>query len=149
MNLGCGVNCYSDFLVDKGYKVLAVDIEDLSIAKTPVIVYDGKNLPTCDYDICIMCTVLHHIPFKKQEKIFEMLSKCCKKLLIMEDDLHFSTPFVCARTNLQLFSHPFSFRKHKDWLKFFSNYCNILYEKTDGHQCVYLLEFKCNETSKQ
>jgi len=42
LNFRCGLNLYSDYLVDSGYEVIALDINDVSVSKkvTPVI-YNG------------------------------------------------------------------------------------------------------------
>lgn len=143
MNLGCGLNTYSKFLKDLNYEVIAVDTNDVSIINDKVIIYDGKNLPTCDYDVCILSTVLHHIPMKNHDDIMKMLSKCCKKLIVIEDDLDFFwTPIICMITNIQFYNHPQAFRNYKDWIKFFEKYCYILNSNTDKKHCVFHLQFK-------
>lgn len=143
MNLGCGLNTYSEYLEKLNYKVLAVDINNVSISKNKVIIYDGKRLPTCDYDVCVLSTVLHHIPKKDHYKIMEMIGKCCKKLIVIEDDNdYFLTAITCMVTNIQFYNHPMAFRNYNEWLIFFTKYCNILSSYTDKKQCVFHLEFK-------
>lgn len=144
MNLGCGLNTYGEYLEKLNYKVLAVDINDVSITKSKIIVYDGKNLPTCNYDVCILSTVLHHIPMKNHDKIMKIIGKCCKRLIVIEDDNdYFFTTIHCMITNIQFYNHPMAFRNYNDWLIFFKKYCNILSSYTDKKQCVFHLEFKC------
>jgi hypothetical protein len=144
MILGCGLNTYSDYLVKLNYKVLSVDINDVSVSKNKVIIYDGKNLPTCKYDVCLLSTVLHHIPKKDHHKIMKMIGKCCKKLIVIEDDNdYFLTPIVCMITNIQFYNHPLEFRNYNEWLIFFQKYCNILSSYTNKKQCYFHLEFKC------
>ena len=45
MNLGYGLNIYSEYLEKINYKVFTVDINDVSISKKKVIIYDRKHLP--------------------------------------------------------------------------------------------------------
>jgi 2-polyprenyl-3-methyl-5-hydroxy-6-metoxy-1,4-benzoquinol methylase len=86
LNLGCGLNTLSDRLQSLNYNISCVDINDISISKKNIFVYDGKNLPQCNYDACILSTVLHHIPIEEHDRIIKMISKCCKRLIIVEDD---------------------------------------------------------------
>tara|TARA_B110000967_G_C18760128_1_gene497368 strand:+ start:50 stop:706 length:657 start_codon:yes stop_codon:yes gene_type:complete len=144
MNLGCGLNVYSEYLEKLKYNVLAVDVNDVSVTKNEIIIYDGKNLPTCNYDVCILSTVLHHIPQEDHPRIMKMIGKCCKKLIVIEDDNdYFLTSTICMITNIQFYNHPMAFRNYNGWLIFFEKYCNILSSYTDKKQCVFHLEFKC------
>ena len=47
LNFGCGINIYSDYLVDAGYNVIALDINDTSVSKkVKPIIYDGVKIPS-------------------------------------------------------------------------------------------------------
>ena len=144
LNLGCGINTYSEYLEKLNYNVLAVDINDVSISNVPVLIYNGKKLPTCNYDVCILSTVLHHIPIKQHSNIMEMLKKCCKNVIILEDDLdNILTPIICMITNIQFYNHPMAFRNYNKWKQFLKNYGDILYSHTDKSHCVFHIKFKC------
>jgi hypothetical protein len=144
MNLGCGLNIYSEYLEKLNYDVLAIDINDVSVSSNKVILYDGKNLPTCNYDVCLLSTVLHHIHMKNHDDIMKMLQKCCKKLIVIEDDNdYYLTKISCMITNIQFYNHPMAFRNYNEWLIFFKKYCNILSSYTNKKHCVFHLEFKC------
>jgi 2-polyprenyl-3-methyl-5-hydroxy-6-metoxy-1,4-benzoquinol methylase len=142
LNLGCGLNTLSDRLQSLNYNISCVDINDISISKKNIFVYDGKNLPQCNYDACILSTVLHHIPIEEHDRIIKMISKCCKRLIIVEDDNDYIlTTLICMITNVQFYNHPRAFRSYREWKSFLSNYGNILISNTDKKKCVFCIEF--------
>ena len=47
LNFGCGINIYSDYLVETGYNVIALDINDVSVSKkVKPVIYDGVKIPS-------------------------------------------------------------------------------------------------------
>lgn len=74
----------------------------------------------------------------------KMIGKCCKELIVIEDDNdYFLTPIICMTTNIQFYNHPLAFRNYNEWLIFFKKHCNILSSYTNKKCCVFHLEFKC------
>lgn len=104
LNFGCGLNLYSDYLVNAGYNVVALDINDVSVSKkVKLIIYDGVKIPSdIKFDCVIITTVLHHIPEDVCIDILEQLKTYNKQIIIMEDNnVSLLTPFWCMFTNLQ------------------------------------------------
>jgi len=142
LNFGCGLNLYSDYLVDVGYNVIALDINDVSVSKKiKPIIYDGIKIPSdLKFDCVIVTTVLHHIPEKICIDILKQLKSSNKQIIIMEDNYsNLSTPFWCMLTNLQFLNHPLNFKTYNEWKSLFSQHFNIKNTKVDDAVCAFNL----------
>lgn len=142
LNFGCGVNLYSDYLVNAGYNVVALDINDVSVSKkVKPIIYDGVKIPTdINFDCVIVTTVLHHIPEDVCIGILEQLKPHNKQIIIMEDNnVSLLTPLWCMFTNLQFLNHPLNFKICHEWKTLFSKYFKIKNMKIDNTMCAFNL----------
>ena len=142
LNFGCGLNLYSDYLVDAGYNVIALDINDISVSKkVKPIIYDGIKIPTnLKFDCAIITTVLHHIPEPVCIDILQQLKNYNKQIIIMEDNnTSFLTPAWSMFTNLQFLNHPLNFKTCQEWKTIFSNYFKIKNLKIDKDACSFNL----------
>ncbi len=142
LNFGCGLNLYSDYLVDIGYNVIALDINDVSVSKKiKPIIYDGVKIPSnLKFDCVIVTTVLHHIPEKTTIDILKQLKSSNKQIIIMEDNYsNLSTPLWCMFTNLQFLNHPLNFKTYHEWKYLFSQYFKIKNTKVDDTVCAFNL----------
>ena len=142
LNFGCGLNLYSDFLVNNGYKVIALDINDVSVSQlVKPIIYDGENIPEdLRFDCIIITTVLHHIPENSCINILKQIKQHKKQVIVLEDNnVSFLTPLWCMLTNLQFLNHPLNFKTCHEWKYLFSKYFNVKNLKVDHHACVFNL----------
>lgn len=142
LNFGCGLNLYSDYLIDIGYSVIALDINDISISKkVKPIIYDGIKIPPeLNFDCVIITTVLHHIPENICINIIEQLKDLNKQIIIMEDNnVSLLTPLWCMFTNLQFLNHPLNFKTCYEWKTLLSKYFKIKNMKTDSIACSFNL----------
>lgn len=142
LNFGCGVNLYSDYLVDAGYNVIALDINDVSVSKkVKPIIYDGVKIPSnLKFDCVIITTVLHHIPENICIDILEQLKTHNKQIIVIEDNnVSLLTPIWCMFTNLQFLNHPLNFKTCHEWKTLFSKYFKIKNMKIDNTACAFNL----------
>ena len=142
LNFGCGLNLYSDYLVEVGYKVIALDINDVSVSKkVKPIIYDGEKIPdNLKFDCIIITTVLHHIPESICINILEQIKTYNKQVIILEDNnVSFLTPLWCMTTNLQFLNHPLNFKTCHEWKELLSKYFRIKNLKVDSDACAFNL----------
>lgn len=142
LNFGCGVNLYSDYLVNAGYNVIALDINDVSVSKkVKPVIYDGVKIPShLNFDCVIITTVLHHIPEDICTSILEQLKTHNKQIIVMEDNnVSLITPLWCMITNLQFLNHPLNFKTCHEWKTLFSQYFKIKNMKVDNKVCAFNL----------
>ena len=148
LNFGCGLNLYSDYLIDAGYEVVPIDINDVSVSKkVKPIIYDGKKLPPdLHFDCIIITTVLHHIPEPICIDILEQLKTYNKQVIILEDNnISILTPLWCMLTNLQFLNHPLNFKTCHEWKILLSKYFRVKNLKVDNNACAFnLFPFKDN-----
>jgi SAM-dependent methyltransferase len=148
LNFGCGLNTYSETLYELGYEVTAIDINDQGISEVvPVTLYSVTgDIPGNNYDLIIISTVLHHIPYNKQFEILKKLKEKTKNIIILEDYVKddniisfFQTSLMCAVTNLSFFNREYCFRSPESWKKIFKNlgYSSMDYQ-TGQYECYFL-----------
>lgn len=148
LNFGCGLNLYSDYLIDIGYNVIAIDINDVSVSKkVKPVIYDGVKIPPdIKFDCVIITTVLHHIPEYICKDLLKQLKTYEKQIIVMEDhNVSLFTPFWCMLTNLQFLNHPLNFKTCYEWKNLFSEDFKIKNMKVDNAVCAFnLFPFKDN-----
>ena len=144
LNFGCGLNTISDILVRDGHDVTPLDIQDESIGKVPVVVYDGNDIPEDigNFDITLVSTVLHHIPEHRHASLLDMIAKRSKRIIVLEDictpDTFWKASTKCMLDNVQFFNHPLVFSTHEMLCEQFSKY-NIEHAESDGAFSVFVL----------
>ncbi len=86
LDVGSGNCLITQNLKEKGFNIIPIDIQNLSIVKTITpIVYDGKTLPfkQQSFDTILLLTVLHH-----SDDPYQLITECsrvAKELIIIED----------------------------------------------------------------
>ena len=148
LNFGCGLNTYSETLYELGHKVTSLDITDNGISEfVDVTTYDGINIPGEYYDLVLISTVLHHIPYKNHLEILQRLKKKTKNIIILEDYIGNDTLSVlltcgiCAITNVSFFNREYAFRTHSEWLELFKMLEYTEIEYIHGTYEYYRLSF--------
>lgn len=152
IDIGSGTCNIADLLAQKGYKVTAIDVVDLSFSSTiSPIIYDGKRLPFQyeSFDTAILITVLHHT--KDPKAILAEASRVSKQIVVIEDiynkKLHkYLTFFVDSLLNLEFKDHPHSNKTDEQWRQLFKKMnlelISISYAKSYliMRHCVYILK---------
>lgn len=121
LDIGSGVCNVSEVLLKKGYKVVPLDIQDLSFVNDiKPILYDGNKIPFNDdkFTIALIITMLHHTPYP--EKVIKEVMRVSKKIIIIEDiysnKFHqYLTYFFDSLVNFEFIGHPHTNKNDKQW----------------------------------
>ena len=96
LEIGCGVGRWVDLLTHKGAAYTGVDISqrmvEIARQKAPAVEFfrmpaDALGFDSESFDIVFSVTVLHHMPYEKQQKAIEEMSRVAKRtgcIVIME-----------------------------------------------------------------
>lgn len=126
LDIGAGLCNVTELLKEKGFSIVALDIEDLSIVKTIIpTLYNGESIPfkNNSYDVALISTVLHHT--KNQIEILKEAKRVTKKIIVIEDiysgTLHrYITYFIDSLLNLEFLNHPHSNLSDEEWKLLFN-----------------------------
>ena len=142
LDIGSGPCFMASFLMERGFDVTAVDVQDLSaFKKIKPIIYDGKKLPFEKnvYDVSLLLTVLHHIrDFKTTIKEAKRVSK---RIIIIEDVYHstfnkYLIYFFDSLVNWEFLNHPHNNLDDRQWKRLFKEE-NLTIENTQYHKIAY------------
>jgi ubiquinone/menaquinone biosynthesis C-methylase UbiE len=104
LEIGPGNGTTTNFLRTVGFKVTTVDYEQ---ALNPDIVADVLKLPFQDkqFDFCLCCEVLEHLPFEELQDAVKELHRVSKKIYLTVPDqrrvlfsISFKLPFINHRS---------------------------------------------------
>jgi len=88
LDFGCGTGVFTNYFVEKGYKVTGVDISDIAIKKCKKLYPNSffSHLEKFEdlhyekkFDIVFCWSVFHHIPPGDREKYIELFQRITKK----------------------------------------------------------------------
>lgn len=125
LDVGTGVGNIAAQLIEKGYTVLPLDVENLSFTSDVVPkLFDGKAIPfnNKQFDVALVSTVLHHVKVPKD--ILLEAARVAKKLIVIED-IYTSTPHkyltyaMDSLMNLEFKNHPHSNKTDSQWKNLF------------------------------
>jgi len=127
LDIGSGSCNVCEILMQKGYDVTPLDVQNLSfVDNIAPIIYDGNKIPFKDdeFEFSLILTVMHHTP--NPEKILAEAKRVSKKIIIIEDiyesRLHkYITYFMDSLLNLEFFGHPHTNKNDKEWKETFQN----------------------------
>ena len=125
LDIGSGTCNICEVLLNKGYNLTPLDIQDLSFVNNiKPIIYDGTKIPFKDneFDKSLILTVLHHTP--EPEKILNEAKRVSKRIIVTEDiysnKIHkYLTYFFDSLLNLEFTGHPHTNKSNKEWKKTF------------------------------
>ncbi|KKR07715.1 MAG: Methyltransferase type 11 [Parcubacteria group bacterium GW2011_GWC2_39_14] len=126
LDIGAGTCNVYELLLNGGYKVTALDIQNLSfVDKLTPTIYDGKKMPYDDntFDKSIILTVLHHT--SEPEKILQEAKRVSKKIVIIEDIYSnwfekYATYFFDSLLNFEFVGHPYTNKSDEEWKEIFT-----------------------------
>ena len=125
LDIGSGTCNVCEILLQKGYKINPLDVQDLSFVNNlKPILYDGNRIPYDNnkFGIALILTVLHHTP--NPEKILKEAKRVSKRIIIIEDVYSnwfhkYITYFFDSLLNLEFIGHPHTNKNDKQWKEAF------------------------------
>ena len=150
-----GSGTTSRCLKKEGYRVVGIDIEDLSIyPNLKPIIYDGSKLPftTNEFDTALLICVLHHCG-SNRVRVLKEAKRVAKRVIIIEDTYR-NLPekaivsFNDMLLNFEFFKHPY-WRSDKLKKLINENCWKLIYSKEHsqfsyglfyGHYCLLAIE---------
>jgi len=129
LDVGTGTGLVAD-LIRKKIKcgIFVIDVFNLNRTKTPILTYDGKNIPFCNntFSAVLCCFVLHHTEYQELV-IKEMKRVTSSKIYIFED-----IPITIVdkimlkihdlRSRVKYNSKKLQFRRIEEWKEIFKKY---------------------------
>lgn len=154
LDVGMGAGATSLFLINKGFDVTGVDVDDLSLySDLKPIVYDGDKLPfkNDQFETAIIIHVLHHC--KDGVKSLEEAKRVAKRVVFIEDTFTnplewISLQFNDAVTNFEFKFH--LFRTKDEWKKIigkkgwkvvaYDSWVEVLVSSFYSRYCMFVVE---------
>ena len=125
LDIGSGTCNVCKILSKKGYRIQALDVQNLSFVQgIKPDIYDGNNIPYDDdkFDKALILAVLHHAQLP--ERTLKEAKRVSKKIIIIEDIflnwLHkYITYFFDSLFNFEFAGHPHTNKNDRQWRKTF------------------------------
>lgn len=128
LDIGAGTCNFSELMGNRGLKITAVDVCDLSFVDSikPVL-FDGKTLPFGDqtFEVALLIHVLHHTT--NPEILLSEASRVARRIVIVEDIItnpvqKYITYYADNLLNLEFHGHPHSNKSDTEWRQLFTRY---------------------------
>ena len=125
IDIGSGKCAITWLLRKNGYRVIPLDINDLSLAPNiQPIIYDGQTIPFPDnhFKQALLLTVLHHTPHPEQ--LIQEAARVAQEIIIIEDIYSsliqkYLTYGMDSLMNFEFIGHPHNNKKEQEWQKIF------------------------------
>lgn len=121
LDVGMGAGATSFYLTKKGFDIIGVDVDNLSIYKDlKPIVYDGEKLPfkNGEFETAIIVHVLHHCG--DGVAVLEEVKRVAKRVIFIEDTFTNPIEWISVQLNDALTNFEFKlhkFRTKKEWIE--------------------------------
>lgn len=127
LDVGCGSCFISKKLIENGFSVTSLDVENKSsFEEIKPVIYQGRKMPFKDksFNSALLLMVLHHV--KYPELVLKESMRVAKELIIIEDIYthKLNKLWVQCRDsllNFQFRSHPHNNKKDSEWQKLFKD----------------------------
>ncbi|PIW07460.1 hypothetical protein COW38_02755 [Candidatus Collierbacteria bacterium CG17_big_fil_post_rev_8_21_14_2_50_45_7] len=125
LDFGLGMGSFAKCMLDDGYHVVGLDVDNTSLWKEiqPVI-YDGKIIPFKNnvFDNTTVICVLHHC--QKQEQLLNEIMRVSKRAIVIEDTYrnqleHIAIAIRDSIENWEFYKH--TYRSYPEWKKLCEN----------------------------
>jgi ubiquinone/menaquinone biosynthesis C-methylase UbiE len=126
LDFGAGSCSVCRLLRKKGFKIVPLDIHNLSLAdEIKPYLYDGEKIPFKDnsFDTALILTVLHHTSHPKE--IIKEVMRVAKRIIIIEEIYRsrlqkYLTFIYDSIFNFEFFGHPHSNKRDLEWKAIFN-----------------------------
>ncbi len=121
LDIGTGMGHVAALLGERGFDVVAVDVEDtVTVHGVTPVLFDGKDLPFTghQFDVALLITVLHHVA--DPEHLLREAGRVARRVIVQED-IHsstlqkYATMGMDSLLNLEFRGHPHSNRSDAQW----------------------------------
>lgn len=125
IDIGAGKCVLTQLLQQKGYSVIALDVQNLSLVEEiEPLIYNGEQIPFPDksFDKALLLTVLHHT--HNPQQILREASRVAREVIIIEDIYtntlnRYLTYFMDSLMNFEFSGHPHNNKTDLQWQKLF------------------------------
>lgn len=119
LDFGLGMGSLAKCMVDDGYKVSGLDVDNTSLwQEIQPVLYDGKIIPFKDniFDNATVICVLHHC--QNQEAVLNEIMRVSKRAIVIEDTYrnpaeHIAIAIRDSIENWEFYKH--TYRSYDDW----------------------------------
>jgi len=108
LEVGCGAGRWCRFLVESGWDTIGIDLQpeliEINRARYPNVKFYCASVQDYSaeepFDLISAVTVVQHIPFDEQSKVFKKFREIIKPggYIIMLDSIYYQTPHVFSHT---------------------------------------------------
>lgn len=128
LDIGCGSGALVDVLRRRGWDATGTDVADQTLfggPDMPLIVGGRIPFPEGRFDVALMVAVLHHVPAREHERLFDEAARVARRVIVLEDIFESRLDFWLTTAadsllNFEFIGHPRANRTDAGWRAFFA-----------------------------